>query len=146
MARWRAEALKLFPELRSEIAAAPEIMALWIELSMRFQRAYEAEPRDEAFIARVYSFADWCERAPSGPDAGHDPLTAVVVGFYEDIPRNRAAREDMPRWFKYSTVAQNRAAFAYYIGEEEYEKLLAYMAKNQHRYREWRESHQSKGA
>jgi hypothetical protein len=134
MALWRAEALKRLPELRKAIDSSDTIMALWIELYIAFERAYERNPRDESLISRIYSFADWCEKAPRGTDAGRDPSTAVVIGFYEDIPNHSAARDDMPRWFTYAEVAQDKRLFSYKIGEEKYRELLQYMSRNQHRY------------
>ena len=46
MARWRAEALERLPEMRETITSAQCVMALWIELELAFERAYEAKPRD----------------------------------------------------------------------------------------------------
>jgi hypothetical protein len=135
MARWRAEAQKLLPELRKAIDSSHEIMALWIEVRLAFERAYERRPRDESLIERVYSFADWCASAPRGADAGQDPLTAVITAFYEDIPTHLAAREDMPRWFTYDEVVDGKAVFSYHLGEEGYRELLEHMRRNRGRYR-----------
>jgi hypothetical protein len=140
MALWRAEALKRLPEFRDKIESADSVMALWIDLSLGFARAYDERPPDESLIGRIYSFADWCERrAPRGPDAGRDPMTAVTVAFYEHIPACEAAREDMPRWFRFSEVADNREVFSYLIGDEAYGALVEHMSKNRKRYRAWRE-------
>jgi len=134
MARWRAEAIKRLPELRQVIASAESVMTLWHELQDAFEQAYRAHPPAESLIAGIYSFADWCLEAPRGDDAGHDPFSALIVTFYEGIPRCRPARDDMPRWFRYSEVAQNRTVFSYLIGDQEYDELVSYMAKNQYRY------------
>ncbi len=134
MARWRREALTRLPELRSVINSSSEVMALWIELYIAFERAYEETPRDESLISRVYSYADWCLAAASGPDAGRDPLTAVTVAFYQDIPRFKPARDDMPRWFLYSDVALNPIVYSYHIGEDGFRELLVYMDKHRDRY------------
>lgn len=134
MARWRAQALKHLPELRDIITAEDSVMALWIELQSAFEKAYRVDPPNESLIARIYAFADWCIQAPRGPDVGHDPLTAVTTVFYEDIPTLKPARDDMPRWFLYSEVAENRRVFSYMIGDEEFDALVKYMAKHQHRY------------
>jgi hypothetical protein len=109
-------------------------MGLWIDLLIAFERAYERNPRDDSLIARIYSFADWCKKAPRRSDAGHDPLTAVTVGFYEHISSHPAARDDMPRWFRMSEIMQNKLVFAYHIGEERYQQLLANMQRNRHKY------------
>lgn len=134
MALWRVEAIKRLPELRREIQSADSVMALWIDVFFAFRRAYEQEPRDESLIARVYDFADWCMHAARGPDAGHDPASAATVGFYEDIPTLDAARDDMPRWLRYSEVAGSKPVFSYMIGDEKYDELVHHMARNQHRY------------
>jgi hypothetical protein len=144
MARWRAPAIERLPELRNAIAKAENVMSLWIELYIEFKRAYQ-EPRNESMIARIYSYADWCAQASRIDDAGRDPLTAVTVAFYEDIPQLQAARDDMPRWFRFNEVLRSKQVFAYSIGETAFNDLLAYMQRNQHRYVERdRSGHSSK--
>jgi hypothetical protein len=135
MARWRAEALNRLPELREKIDSAQEIMAFWIDAFLAFRRAYERQPPDESLILRIYSFADWCEAAPRVDDAGRDPSTAVVVAFYEDIPTVPAAWEDMPRWFTYAQITENKPVFAHHLDEEAYQKLLQHMQRNRDLYR-----------
>lgn len=135
MARWRAEAIERLPELRQVIAAADNVMALWIELVDSFHEAYRNEPRNDSRIGRIYSYADWCLRAPRRPEADHDPFTAVVVCFYEDIPTDPVARDDMPRWFPCKEVEQNRKVFAYHLSDEEYEALVRHMSAHRNLYR-----------
>ena len=108
-------------------------MSLWIELETEFVFAYR-EPRNEDLIGRIYAYAQWCCHAPRQKDAGHDPLTAVAVAFFEDIPEIPAAREDMPRWFTVEDVAGSKEMFSYHIGEEAFKSLLANMRNNAHRY------------
>lgn len=134
MSRWRSHAIELFPEFRKRIEQADGIFALWSELSLKFQDAYRIDPPDDGLIARIYSFAEWCLQAPRNANANFDPATAVDVGFYEDIPTIKYARDDMPRWFTYQDVVNLGAAFAYSIGPEKYDELLAYMKGNQGRY------------
>jgi hypothetical protein len=134
MAKWRAEALARLPQLRKRIDAADSVMALWSELWFAFEQAYRAEPPDEPTIAGIYSFADWCGRAPRNEDASHDPPTAVTVCFYEHVPAYGPARDDMPRWFTYEEVEQNRQVFSYLIGEQQYFELLRHMDKHRKRY------------
>ncbi|MEI8194996.1 MAG: hypothetical protein WCI73_03710 [Phycisphaerae bacterium] len=133
MARWRAAAIKLLPELREEVAAADNLMALWIELHNQFNTAYR-EPRNEDLISRIYAYADWCLYAPPQNDSAHDPGMAVNLAFFEHIPTNRAAREDMPRWFTYKEVAACPDIFSYFLDEQAFSDLLAYMKKHQKRY------------
>jgi hypothetical protein len=109
-------------------------MAAWIGLHEAFRNAYRKDPPDESLIARIYSLADWCVEAPRSPHAEHDPLTAVTVAFYEEIPKYKPARDDMPRWFRYEDVVNNRKVFSYHIGDREYDALVKYMDKNGYRY------------
>lgn len=132
MAKWRAIALKELPELQQNIGASQTIMQFWIELRPAFENAYNR--KDESLIQRIYAFANWCVGASRNSDPEHDPSTAVIVCFYEHIPTFPAARDDTPRWFRYSDVAEDERTFSYFIGKEQYRKLLQYMAKNQHRY------------
>ena len=130
MALWRAEAIERLPELRKTIESADSVMALWVELWLDFTKAYKQEPRNESLIARIYSFADWCVAAPRGPDAGHDPLTAVAVCFYEHIRWHKPSRDDMPRWFLAADVEFARNTFSYMIEPAEFDELLVYLKSN----------------
>jgi hypothetical protein len=134
MAKWRADALARMPELRDKIDGADNIMALWGDLWFAFEDAYKAESPNESLIARVYAYADWCIQAPRNRDASHDPLSAVAVCFYENIPAFRHARDDMPRWFTYAEVEGSKSVFAYMIGELQFLELLRYMRKHEKRY------------
>lgn len=134
MAKWRAEALARLPELRKKIDAAENVLALWDEIRHAFERAYLEDPRNESLIARVYSYADWCVDAPRASDAAHDPLTAVMVCFYEWIPPFKPARDDMPRWFTYDEIAESRSVFSYMIDAREFGELLRYMDRHRKRY------------
>ncbi len=135
MARWRAEALRRLPELRSAIDSAHQIMAFWIDAGEAFRRAYAEQPPNESLIARIYSYADWCLNAPRVSDAGHDPSTAVVVAFFEHVPTIPAAWRDMPRWFTFAEIAESKAIFSYHLSEIEFESLLAHMQRNRRLYR-----------
>ncbi len=123
MARWRKEAIDRLPELRGRIEQSPELMALWIELLLVFEKAYDIS-RNDGLIQRIYDFAKWCESAPRDQDAGRDPLTAVCLAFYEHIPETEAARNDMHRWFTRSQIVEGREIFSRHISSEQYDQLL----------------------
>ncbi len=122
---WRRQAQEMLPELMDEISDAVTPMQLWIEIGFAFDNAYN-EPRNEDLIRRIYSFASWCVKQPQIVDAQaqDDLFTCVVVCFYEDIPANKAARADMPRWFTKEEVQQNKEVFSYSISEGDYQELL----------------------
>ena len=122
-ADWRSQALETLPELSEEIKAADNPMYLWIEICLRFQRAYEA-PQNDDLIRRIYGFAGWCLQQSRDSRAEYDLFTCVIVGFYEDIPAIKAARADMPRWFSLEKVQQNEKVFSYHLTEGEYKELL----------------------
>ena len=126
---WRSQAQAVLPELAEEIAASDNSMALWIEIGLTFNDAYD-EPRNEDLIRRVYSFATWCIEQPAWEHAPDDLFqddlfTSVIVCFYEHIPANKIARADMSRWFTEEDVRQNKKIFGYLISSEEYESILA---------------------
>lgn len=133
MAKWRSAAIERLPELRTLIASVDNVMALWIELRIKFEDAYR-EPRNEDLIARIYSYAHWCWNAPRHEDAGHDPSTAATVAFFEHIPEIPAARQDMPRWFTFDEIAANKQLFISSIGEIAFQNLLAHMQRNRDQY------------
>jgi hypothetical protein len=117
MPPWRETAFELLPELRDKISD-PEIdspYSLWSELRDAFTRAYDASPRDQSLIGRIYRYADWCASAPRGEGASDDLLTCVCVCFYEHISQNPSAREDMPRWISYDDFVASEAIFQYHL-------------------------------
>ena len=120
---WRSQAQAVLPELAEEIAAATNSMQLWIEIGLAFVSAYN-EPYNDDLIRRIYGFASWCIEQPRSRHAQDDLFTCVVVGFYEDIPLNKAAWADMPRWFTAEEVRQNRRVLSYHSSAAEDEELL----------------------
>jgi hypothetical protein len=69
MAKWRSAAIERLPELRDMISLADSVMALWIDLRLKFEDAYR-DPRNDDLIGRIYSYADWCWSAPRQEEAG----------------------------------------------------------------------------
>lgn len=122
MEQWQEAALRMPPELQSEIVAAESPMSLWLKIICSFNEAYE-EPRNESLIRRVYEYADWCLRQEGGETAPELLPACVAVCFWEHLPTNRAAREDMPRWAPLGDVITNGHFFGRLISEEEFEGL-----------------------
>jgi hypothetical protein len=130
--------LKRLPELRRTIDEAHSVMDLWIDRTTRFEDAYRT-PRNDDLIARIYAFSAWCLGAPRNADAGRDPCTAAMVAFDEHIPKTKAAREEMPRWFTVNEVAKSRSLFGYFLDDEKFDELLAHMRRNASQFVPWRE-------
>jgi hypothetical protein len=134
MLPWRETAFELLPELAEKITD-PEIdtpYLLWFEICAAFDKAYEASPRDESLIGRIYRYADWCVAAPRGDTAADDLLTCTCVCFYEHIPRHPAARDDMPRWISYQDFVGSEQIFRYHLTEEEFAALKQHFYKHRH--------------
>jgi hypothetical protein len=124
MARWRAKAIELLPEMRNEIQAAETPMGLWIEVCAEFALAYKDEPRNDDFIRHVYSYANWCRQQPRSDEASRDLFTCVVVCFYEHVAKLKASRQDMHRWFTKQEVDENRDVLGYLLDPDEFDEML----------------------
>jgi hypothetical protein len=122
MKEWQEVAMKMLPELQSEIIGSETPMSLWVEIPYYFDEAYE-EPRNESLIERIYQYADWCLDQDKGETAEEHLPTCVVTCFGEHIPTCKAARDDMPRWFSFEEVMANKYFFEYLLTEEEFEEL-----------------------
>jgi hypothetical protein len=67
---WLAKAQELFPELERVInhhqngSLAYSPVSLWDDLYLALEKAYDAEPPNDNFIARIYDYAAWCFRQP----------------------------------------------------------------------------------
>jgi len=118
---WKIEAERCFPELKEQFPDWKNPYALWIELNNVFQNAYDSG--DEELIRRIYGYADWCLSQPRGETADDDLLSCVAVCFYEHIPLHKAARDDMPRWFKLAEFLGMESTFRYHLSDEEFEQL-----------------------
>jgi S-adenosylmethionine-dependent methyltransferase len=127
---WRDMALQMFPELQDRIEDAENPYALWNDLIMPFEDAYEREPPDTSLIARVYKYARWCEDQPRAATAEDDLLTCIAVCFFEHIPKTPGARKDMPNWFSWEEFAANRRAFHYLVNDEEFAELEEIFAQH----------------
>lgn len=136
MQEWQRKALELLPEMQDEILESENPMQLWIELSLCFDEAYE-EPKNESFIRRVYDYENWCltqdaqtaKRDVTERAENHLP-TCVAVAFWEHIPTNKAAREDMPCWFSVEDVLASQDIFGYFLTDENFRDLIDMYSKN----------------
>ena len=106
------------------IRSAKRVMALFVDLIFVFQDAHR-NPRDEALIAAIYAYVNWCVTdAPRNDDAGHDPATAAAVGFYEHLPRDKRVRANIGRYMSRQEVADLSVFFKYFITDEDFAALL----------------------
>jgi hypothetical protein len=130
MNEWQEMALQMLPELQSEIETAENPMSLWFEIVYAFDEAY-VDPKNDDFIERVYGYADWCLFQPQGETAEEHFPTCVAICFWEHIPTNNAARDDMPRWISYEDLILNEHFFKYSLSDQEFDDLKrVYAASN----------------
>jgi hypothetical protein len=54
----------MLPELADNIDEAETPYLLWFDIRGAFEDAYQATPRNESLIQRIYAYADWCARGP----------------------------------------------------------------------------------
>ena len=134
MPPWKETALEMLPELSDAINAAETPYRLWFDLHAAFEQAYDASPRNESLIGRIYEFHHWCADAPRGETAADDLLTCVVVCFVEHIPQHPAARADMPRWFSYQDFIGAEQVFRYHLSEQEFLDLKQLFYRNREKY------------
>jgi hypothetical protein len=116
---WRREALAALPEFKELVAESESPMALWIELHLEFETAFEAN--DASRVRRVMEYAKWCW---NGQDS--DTVNAVACGFLEHLPEHEGMRARIPEWFNIADFERLGTVFAYHAGKEvvaEIEKL-----------------------
>jgi hypothetical protein len=120
---WRDEAIRRFPDHALAFREAESPYAVWIDLWIAFQSAYDSG--NAALVADIYAFAEWCGTQPRGASADDDLATCVNVCFVEHIPSHPKALEDMPRWFTLAEVERMQDTLSYIVGPEGYAKVLA---------------------
>ena len=119
---WHSEAVKRFPDLKEELAAAESPYEFWTDLLLEFENAYDSDKRDR--IAAIYDYARWCLAQPRSATAQDDLPTCVSVCFVEHIPDHPKALQDMPRWWSIGEVRKIEALLRYHAGAEGYARIL----------------------
>jgi hypothetical protein len=121
---WKNEAVRRFPEFADRFEKWKNPYLLWFDLRDAFEEAYGRLPLDDDLIGRIYGFAEWFSKQPSGMTAEDDLPTCVAVCFYEHVPESPAALKDMPRWLPRSAVLEMREVLSYHAGEEGFRNVL----------------------
>lgn len=120
MSAWRHKALEALPAHRALIEAAESPMALWIELRLRFQDAFEA--KDDRAMRAMLTYAAWCISPAAGP-LPSDASTAAVCAFYEHVPQDRKYWPKMREWFTPAEFAALQGPFRYFLSESDMREL-----------------------
>ena len=121
MSVWRRVALEKIPKLRRLIEAAPNVMALWIELQLKLAHGdlYQSS-LDEKVIAGIFNYASWC----LNKSHNWDTKPAVVCAFYEHLPKMKEAREDLPNHMSMEDFLKLKEDFRYLLSEKEHEEFV----------------------
>jgi hypothetical protein len=109
MSAWRRTALEMLPEFTQLISDADSPMALWIELLLEFQDAFEEQ--NASRVGKIVEYAKWCWRARDG-----DTVNAVACGFLEHLPEHEGMRARIPFWFSRAEFEELRQVFSYHAG------------------------------
>jgi len=84
MSTWRARALEMFPDMRSQIQSAESVGYFWVDLIWRLKANYaQDEPKEPPSVVRaICLYAVWC--AGSESQATRE---AACIEFYEYLPK-----------------------------------------------------------
>jgi hypothetical protein len=125
MSLWPRTAIEPLPELKTIIDIAENPMMMWIELHLKWERAYAEQLPNDDFIRRIYKYALWCVARPQTNDASTDMPTAVTCAFYESIPLDKRVSANLHRWLTYDDCMGLESVFRYPLSEDEFQALRA---------------------
>ena len=119
MAAWREKAFDRLPALRETIVSAENPMALWIDLQVELERAYQTDPPDEHLIENIFRYARWSEFESEDDDA----QTAASLAFYEHLTAHPKVRADLPNRITKEEFIKLRELFQYFLEPSEYQEF-----------------------
>jgi hypothetical protein len=114
MSTWRRKAIELLPEYRQAIESCATPMALWIELLLRFEDAFEKD--DQPLVSRFLEYAAWCISDEAGR-APNQSSTAVACAFYEHLPTHREYWPYFRSWFSQKQFTALIPVFSYHLSD-----------------------------
>lgn len=79
----------------------------------------------ESLIDRVASFAEWCCEQPEVDDETHHPSTILMLGLFESLPSSENGRKIMAKIWDKDYLLENESYLRQWVGEAEYEALIA---------------------
>jgi hypothetical protein len=118
-ANWRSLADEIFCGNESYRGVQSDLtidspMALWNALVDNVMpQAFESSDKD--LVHRLYAYSEWClaqDQSRETEPGKHLP-TCVTICFYEAIPSNSAALQDLPNWFSFTEAEDKFIANTY---------------------------------
>jgi hypothetical protein len=132
MSSWRAKALQLFPELRSDIERIETLGSLWVELSARLQEHYTSPASTSessvSFARNVHAYTLWCHGAADWRtrEAAHISFFEGIVPFA--IRSGKAVHdkivEELVAYLGVPTIKNSAGSFGYSLSPERLEHFL----------------------
>jgi hypothetical protein len=110
MSAWRRVANECTPWAAKIAEEAPSPMALWIELLLIFERAFDSG--EASRVENIMRYARWCWDSPSS-----DTVTAVACAFFEHLPEHPGIRKAIPSLFSRAEFERLRDVFRYHAGD-----------------------------
>jgi hypothetical protein len=110
MSAWRRVAGEYMPWGRKLAEQASSPMALWIEILLAFERAFDSS--DTARTEQVLQYARWCWNSSSS-----DLVNAVGCAFFEHLPEHSGVRKAIPSLFSRAEYERLREVFKYHGGD-----------------------------
>ena len=117
MARWRGQAIEIFPMHKKMISKASSVMSLWSDLRILFEQAV-AENETET-IEQVRKYMDYSLKSQN-----QELLTAVACAFIEHLPEHPQTRKFIPLWFSKAEFLEMKELFGYHSNAEDFEAIL----------------------
>jgi hypothetical protein len=116
MSAWRRAGIERLPGFRSLIEQATSPMALWIDLWLAFEDAFEEGNQER--IRKILEYARLCWSSQSD-----DVVTAVMCGFFEHLPQRADIRKAIPTLISSAEFGQLKEVFRYHGGDSAIDEL-----------------------
>jgi hypothetical protein len=110
MSAWRRVATECMPWSQKLAEEASSPMALWIEILLAFERAFESG--DTPRTGEILRYARWCWDSSSS-----DLVNAVGCAFFEHLPEHAGIRKAIPSLFSRDEYSRLREVFRYHGGD-----------------------------
>ena len=130
MRAWRRKALRLFPEVRTELEEGDSSISDFFFALIPLAAAAHRPPEHSEVLRRVHGFAEWCLHQ------GGELRDAAGIGFYEDLFHEGIDWSLLVPWLSPFVLAELERTWAYKYPDRsaEFQKLVA--SRRRHAYRD----------
>jgi hypothetical protein len=107
LSKWRSKAIEWLPEDKQIIERAESPGMLWLALFSKFEKAVKAENTE--ITRRILQYARWCAQSRDTTT-----LNAVGCAFWEELPRHKHVRKELPNLITIEEFRKMKGAIACY--------------------------------